>query len=238
MKKVIALIGIIITLIIASCSNLESAQTDPNEIILTTSDEINLTAGYYDANAGDHAVLLLHMLGKDRHTYDLLLPTIMQNSYSVLALDFRGHGNSGLDYTTFTETDWQNLILDVQAGVDFLENKGYKQITVIGASIGANAALKQAVQDERIDNLIFISAGEDYHGLNALDYAQFYSKPILVIASMDDKDAAVAATKIYNAVSTDSKELKMYQTGGHGTDLLTAQEGLSAVIGTWLKNRY
>ena len=236
MKRIILLV-LIIGFILTSCDNTES-QTDPNEITLTTSDEINLTANYYETNAGDHAVLLLHMVGRDRHEYDNLLPTIMKNSYSVLALDFRGHGNSDLDYTTFTEQDWQNLVLDVQAGVDFLESKGYKKIVVIGASIGANAALKQAVQDARIDNLILLSAGEDYHGLRALDYAQFYDEPVLVIASMDDTDAAVTATRIYNAVNTKDKDLKMYQTGGHGTNLLITQEGLPAVIGTWLKKWY
>ncbi len=71
-----------------------------------------------------------------------------------------------------------------------------------------------------------------------MDYAPFYHRPILVIASTDDKDAAVAATKIYNAVDTQQKEIKMYQTGGHGTNLLTAQEGLPSVIGTWLEKWY
>ncbi len=237
MKKIIAILLLILAISITSCHNEEGIK-DPNEIILRASDEINLTAGYYETNSGDHAVLLLHMLGKDRHDYDMLLPIIMQNSYSVLALDFRGHGNSDLEYTIFSESDWQNLVLDVEEGVDFLDARGYKKITVIGASIGANAALKQAVQDKRIDNLILISAGEDYHGLKTLDYAQFYSKPIVIVAAMDDKDAAVAATKIYNAVQTENKELKMYQTGGHGTALLTSQEGFSAMIGTWLKKWY
>ncbi len=237
MKKIIAL-ALIIGIIFTGCGKIEPVQNDTNEIILTTSDEINLTANYYETNAGDHAVLLLHMVGGNKHDYDVVLPIIMQNSYSVLALDFRGHGNSVLDYTTFTEQDWQNLVLDVQAGVDFLESKGYKKIIVIGASIGANAALKQAVQDTRMDNLILLSAGEEYHGLNALDYAQFYDRPVLVIASMDDKEAAVAATKIYNAANTADKELKMYQTGGHGTNLFITQEGLPAVIGTWLKRWY
>jgi esterase/lipase len=232
------LLILIMGIVLTSCGNTEPAQKDPNEIIVTTSDEINLTANYYEANAGDHAVLLLHMVGGNNHDYDVLLPTLLQNSYSVLAVDFRGHGNSDLDYTTFSESDWQNLVLDVQAGVDYLESKGYKRIVVIGASIGANAALKQAVQDTRIDNLILISAGENYHELNALDYAQFYDRPILVIASMDDKDAAVAATKIYNAVNTDFKDIKLYQTGGHGTELLKNQEDISAVIGTWLKKYY
>ncbi|MFA6888007.1 MAG: alpha/beta fold hydrolase [Candidatus Woesearchaeota archaeon] len=232
-------IGIIILLFfLSSCGTETTIPKDPNEITLTTSDEINLTAKYYETNAGYNAVLLLHMVGGDKYEYDTLLPTIMKNSYSALALDFRGHGNSDLNYTTFTESDWQKIIIDVQTGIDFLESKGYTQITVIGASIGANAALKHAVQDTRIDNLILISAGEEYHGLNALDYAPFYDRPILVIASMDDKDAAIAATKIYNAVNTEQKEIKLYQTGGHGTNLLITQEDLPAIIGTWLYNYY
>ncbi len=210
-----------------------------NEIFLTTADEVNISAEYNEvANTLHRAVLLVPMLGHDKSAYENLSQQLQQNGFTVLAIDLRGHGNSDLDYTQFTEADWQNLVLDVQAGVDFLEAKGYGKIAVIGASIGANAALKQAVQDPRIDAVVLLSAGEDYHGLKTLDIAEFYDRPVLFVASFDDKEAAVAATKIYNAVNTEYKEIKLYQTAGHGTDILQNQDSSIAMIITWLWNYY
>lgn len=206
-----------------------------SDIILTTADEINLSATYKETPYTDKAVLLLHMLGKDKNDYQNLTLYLQKNSFTVLAIDFRGHGNSELDYKSFTDADWQDLVLDVEAGVDYLESKGYKKIAVIGASIGANAGLKHAVQDDRIDLVVLLSAGEEYRGINILELAPFYKKPVLVVASMDDKEAAVAATRIYNALGTEYKEIKMYPTGGHGTRLLETQDGLPAVIATWLQ---
>lgn len=208
------------------------------EITLTTADGITLSATYTEAAYSSKAVLLLHMLGSDKTAYQELTRYLLQNSFTVLAIDFRGHGESPLDDKQFTEADWQNLVLDVDAGVNYLEDKGYRKIAVVGASIGANAGLKQALQDERIDALVLLSAGEEYRGINILDLMPYYQKPVLFVASMDDKDAAVAATKLYNALDTDQKELKMYQTGGHGTELLETQDGLPAVMVTWLQKWY
>lgn len=208
------------------------------EITLTTADGITLSATYTEAAYSSKAVLLLHMLGSDKTAYQELTRYLLQNSFTVLAIDFRGHGESQLDDKQFTEADWQNLVLDVDAGVNYLEDKGYRKIAVVGASIGANAGLKQALQDERIDALVLLSAGEEYRGINILGLMPYYQKPVLFVASMDDKDAAVAATKLYNALGTDQKELKMYQTGGHGTKLLETQDGLPAVMVTWLQKWY
>ncbi|MBI5001780.1 alpha/beta fold hydrolase [Candidatus Woesearchaeota archaeon] len=227
----------VILILLSSCGEQEQ-QKDPNEFIITTADEVNITAVYKETNQTTKAVLLLHMLGKDKRDYNNLSVYLQQNGFSVLAIDFRGHGNSDLDYTTFTEENWQNLILDVEAGVDFLESKGYKRIAVVGASIGANAGLKQAVQDTRIDSLVLLSAGEAYHGINVTAIAPYYDRPVLIVAAMDDKEAAVAATRIYNAMENPYSNLKMYPTGGHGTEMLQSQDGLAATIVTWLQETY
>ena len=139
----------VILILLSSCGEQEQ-QKDPNEFIITTADEVNITAVYKETNQTTQAVLLLHMLGKDKSDYNNLSLYLQQNGFSVLAIDFRGHGNSDLDYTTFREEDWQNLVLDVEAGVDFLESKGYKRIAVVGASVGANAGFKQTVQHTQI----------------------------------------------------------------------------------------
>ncbi len=240
MKYKTEVIIIFIMILLSSCENEKDGiqKKEANEFILTTADEVNITGTYSEFQGTQKAVLLLHMLGKDKSDYDTFTRYLLQNKYTVLAIDFRGHGNSDLDYKTFTEEDWQNLVLDVQAGLDFLEKREYKNVAVIGASIGANAGFKQAVQDTRVRVLVLLSAGEEYKGINIIDLAEFYDRPVLIVASLDDKDAAVVATRIYNAVGTEYKDIKIYQTGGHGNDILETQEGLPAMIVTWLQNYY
>ena len=232
------IISLCLLLVFLSSCEEQEQQKDPNEFIITTADEVNITAIYKETNQATQAVLLLHMLGKDKSDYNNVSLYLQQNGFSVLAIDFRGHGNSDLDYTTFTDADWQNLVVDVEASVDFLESKGYKRIGVVGASIGANAGLKQAVQDTRIDSLVLLSAGEEYHGINVTAIAPYYDRPVMIVAAMDDKEAAVAATRIYNAIENPYTDLKMYPTGGHGTEMLKNQEGLAATIVTWLQGTY
>lgn len=246
MKKSSIIFLFLLFILLISCGEKTEEQALSNntltsiskEITITTADGINLSATYTEAAYSSKAVLLLHMVGSDKTAYQEFTRYLQQNSFTVLAIDFRGHGKSELDYKKFTEADWQNFVLDVDAGVDYLEGKGYRNIGVVGASIGANAGFKQAVQDDRIDTLVLLSAGESYKGINILDLVPYYQKPVLFVASMDDKDAAVAATKLYNALGTDQKDLKMYQAGGHGTDLLKNQDGLPAIIVTWLQKWY
>lgn len=233
------LIILLVLILIASCAEQATKkEKDPNEFIITTADEVNITASYSETNQATQAVLLLHMRGRDKSDYRNLTLYLQQNSFSVLSIDFRGHGNSDLDYTQFSDKDWQNLIIDVEAGIDFLEDKGYKRIAVVGASIGANAGFKQAVQDTRISSLVLLSPGESYHSINITGIAQYYDRPVLIVAALDDKDAAVSATRIYNALETPYLDLKMYQTGGHGTEILQNQEGLAPIIVTWLQGTY
>jgi esterase/lipase len=234
MKQNIFLALIIcISLLFTSCGNtVEPIET--SGIILTTADNIQIAATYEQGN-NKKAVILLHMLGNDRTSYSELTAYLNYNGYSILAPDFRGHGESQLDDTTFSDEDWQGLILDVQTSVDYLEAQGYEQIAVVGASIGANAALNYAVQDSRIDMGIFLSAGEEYKGINSIDVAHYYTKPGFFIASYEDKDAAIAATRLHNAISTDAKEVKLLNAG-HGTEMLGKLVGLDIL--TWLDNNY
>ncbi len=226
--------SLLLLLFTFSCTKQNENALGPDDFILTTADEVNITAEYHQTNAAERAVLLVHMLGHDKSDYDNLSLNLQKSGFTVLAINLRGHGTRDLDYTNFTDADWQNIILDVQAGVDYLEQKGYSRIGVVGASIGANAALKQAVQDTRIDALVLLSAGENYHNLTTLDIAPFYERPVMIVVALDDKDAAIAGTKLYNSIGTAQPDLKVYQTGGHGTDMLKNVDGLDATIITWL----
>ncbi len=233
---------LLLILLLTSCSKERETTSNTtqqnNDLFMVTADGIQITVTYTPVPEAEKAVILLHMLGRNKTDYETLTKYLNYHNFTVLAIDFRGHGNSQLDYTTFTEKDWQNLVLDIQGGVDVLEAQGYTRIAVVGASIGANAALKQAVQDTRIDTLVLLSAGESYKGIDATAVADYYDRPVLFFASYADTDAAVAATRLFNAVNTDAKNIKLYNKG-HGTELLDLYgKAVGEEILAWLQETY
>ena len=229
MKKYITII-LLTLLLIAGCGSDEPVEdTD----FLTTQDGVKIAYNFHQGE--DHGVILLHQVGSDRHTYRTLYETLANEGRSVIAIDFRGHGESDLDHNTFTEKDWNTLRLDVKAARDFLAEQGVYKVAIVGASMGANTALKYAVEDGKILSLILISPGEEYHGVKTLPYVEHFTGPVLVIAGKEDEYASVSSTRIYNAIEG-IKDLKLYPTEQHGTNLL-AFENTYQDISYWL-NEY
>jgi len=91
---------------------------------------------------GTAGVLLAHMYPADRTSWSEFAELLAQEGFHVLAMDFRGHGDSG--GTRDTSQTWQ----DVLAGVDELRRRGAVRVVVIGASMGGTAALVAASRAE------------------------------------------------------------------------------------------
>ncbi|MSP14052.1 MAG: alpha/beta fold hydrolase [Chloroflexi bacterium] len=64
--------------------------------------------------------------------------------YNVLLFDLRGHGESqGSHFTMGAEERW-----DVLGAVDWLQQRGFTQIAVLGASLGAGSAVEAAADPQ------------------------------------------------------------------------------------------
>jgi dipeptidyl aminopeptidase/acylaminoacyl peptidase len=119
-------------------------------VTLKTKDNLTLSAWYIakkDAvNVEDTpAIILLH--GYPAEKSDLLpLATSLNKDFALLLLDFRYFGQSEGRATTLGAKE----ILDVQAGLDFLVEKGHQTFGVFGFSLGGAVALLTSAQDERI----------------------------------------------------------------------------------------
>ncbi|MEK6853020.1 MAG: alpha/beta fold hydrolase, partial [Nanoarchaeota archaeon] len=105
---------------------------------LKTEDGIKLKADYFEG--GHRSVILLHMLNHDRRDWKDLAIRLQQRNFTVIAPDFRGHGDSEGNWMAFKEREFKNMEFDVDAAVKFLKTKKKQEISVIGASIGANLA--------------------------------------------------------------------------------------------------
>lgn len=218
------------------------------EARIQTSDGVLLVGDYVVPEKAPvrAAVLLLHMMPSDRTSWAAFTSRLAEKGYAALAIDLRGHGQSRqtadrhlLDYETFSDADHQKSIHDIEAAIAFLGEKGHHAFHLGGASIGANLALWYGAEHGAAASIFLLSPGLDYHGIKTLPLApRLTTTALFVVASKDDVRsggaADVMARQIYDA-ATVPKEIEIYKTGGHGTDIFYAHPELVDALIQWIR---
>lgn len=120
------------------------------------SDGYRLQADEY--GKGDRAVVLVHGGRFDRKSWKIQAQELAKSDFRVLAIDFRGYGQSQPGSKDRDE-DWSHYP-DVLAAVRYLHTTGSKSVSVVGASMGGDAAGDAAVaaNDGEIDRIVFLGA--------------------------------------------------------------------------------
>lgn len=154
-----------------------AASDGPDEVSFPTADGGEIHALLW--GDGDHGVLLAHGKVFDKESWSPLAPRLAGAGYTVLAIDFRGYGQSRAG------TEGGKLYLDVIAGISHLESIGANRISVVGASMGGGAAARAAVEVEggEIDRLVLLAPAaipkpEDMHA-NQIVYVTAEGDPSL-----------------------------------------------------------
>lgn len=222
-------------------------------VSMRTSDGVTVAGWYWPAKLAAKqkiapGVLLLHMRGADKSSWDTLPETLRNEGYAVLAIDLRGHGETingqgqrtALD--SLQDSDYQNMLLDVGAGMAWLRSqKGVDQERqgIIGASIGANLGILYAAQDRKVRTVVCLSPGLDYKSLKPQPALKAYDKrPLYLLAAKGDRDSYSACETLRDAaVLAKPASLRAFSGSEHGTNLLRAHPGLDKTITTgWLLN--
>jgi esterase/lipase len=232
---------LLIAIILAGCtaSNIPQTQsTNMEKINFTTSDGWKIVANYYPS-PGD-AVILLHKFSSDKSEYLSFANELNQKGYAVLALDFRGHGESifkngqKVSWQSFSNLDFVDMTKDVAAAREWLTNKGYDSFAIVGASIGANTALNYGVTDAAVKTIVLLSPGLEYKGIVTNQTIRNCTKPIFIVASNEDTYSARSATVLYESAQG-KKEIKLYDNAGHGASMF-ARTDLDKLIVNWLND--
>src|SRR3990170_2254412 len=115
------------------------------KVNLTTTDGVNVVGSYVQAqNSKNTVVLLLHQLRKDKSIWNVLVEKLSTAGFSSLAIDFRGHGESGGGHWE----DFNMMIKDIEAAGKYLRDKNpTANLAIVGSSIGANLALNYAAKN-------------------------------------------------------------------------------------------
>ncbi len=154
-------------------------------ISVITSDGITLDGAFFPAAADASgsgpvdAVLLIHGSGSRFYApaTKIMAEDLSQRGYPSLALNTRGHDTVWTDTTTGVHQGNAFEILDIsrhdlRAGVDFLAEKGYQSIGLLGHSMGAVKVTYYAAweDDPRVRTVIPISPVR-------LSYAYYMESP-------------------------------------------------------------
>ena len=181
-------------------------------------------------------VILLHMLGSNRQVWadNGFSQLLADNGYAVLALDMRGHGETG------GSRDWDLAEEDLQMAWEWftgLDEVDGGNTAVIGASIGSNMALITGANIPEIKTVILLSPGLDYRGVTTEDaIAAYGNRPALIVASQEDGYAATSSETLADLAAGEAK-LIMYNGAGHGTSMFGPQPDLAVEMLAWLDER-
>lgn len=224
---------------------------------LLTPDDVGLAAAYYPAsgtNEAAPAVVLLHSLGENRDQWGSFPLLLQHNGIAVLNFDFRGHGESTrritatgpqlVDHQSFTPRDFQNLLLDVNTAVNWLEEQpaiDKRRIVLIGSSLGANLAVRYIKEHDDLAGLILFSPGLAYKDIRIDDvFPELRRMPLRIVVSVRDTFAYESSRRLLDARrqggrARDFKEMIVCSGEQHGADQLRAVKELSGVLIHWLR---
>lgn len=238
MKRVFPLL-----IVIASFALLPGVMADappePEDVEIEMPDGTAIVGTYYlpptdvifeDAYTG---VLLLHMLNSRRGAWEPIIEHLTANDYAVLAVDMRGHGDTG------GPQDWDAAIADVPVLLDWLREQIEvgDTVAVMGGSIGSNVALMGCADDPGCVTAIALSPGLDYRGVMPLESVEsgLADRATLLVAAHADRTSAEAVREMATAAQGEVG-MRLYPGRAHGTNLLTSSDGerVIGMIVNWL----
>ncbi len=191
----------------------------------------SLTGDFYPENT-NKGIILIHMYQQDRTSWNFLIPKLRGEGHNVLTFDLRGHGEN--EISEITQEDFDKMSSDVEFALEYLNKQKINEVSIIGASIGANIGLNYAARDPKIHRVVLVSPGIEYQGINTLDSIKRYNRPLLIMASEEDEYSWNSSNKLFS-LSPSKVRLEPYKGDLHGTDLLKQNQTTRNLLIKWLE---
>lgn len=215
---------------------LVTAALASTDVTLKTDDGRTIHALTDKVAGSKRGVVLVHMEGRSAADWGTLQERLARADMNVVAPDLRGHGKSGS--TPPADTEFPAMIAEVRSSVAWLRAQGVTEVSCIGAALGANLCLQAAVSDPGIGNVVAMSPSFNVKGVTSGDAVKAYGdRPLLLVASNDDTNAARAATTL-EKVATGQKHVELYSGAGYGMQLLTRAPALEGLVLSWVLGTY
>ena len=194
-------------------------------VTLTTQDNIEL-AGTYRHDGQDKIAILLHMMPATKESWEAIAQELLEHDYASLAIDMRGHGESTmggtLDYKTFTPEQQQQKRLDLDAALAWARAQGFDDAhtILIGASIGANLAIRALAEHSSLPLAIALSPGLNYRGVTTDDAITHIRPNQKVVLAASDDDDRQSWDSVHELHRLNPSTVLIERHGlGHGTNM-------------------
>lgn len=132
----------------------------PHEHVeLRAQDGVEIAATFLPGPAGAPALVQLHGFGAHRRKPSYAgFADALAERFSVLAIDLRGHGQSG-GRSSLGDRE----VLDAEAALAWLRDRGHRWVAAVGISMGATTAVHTLVRDAPPDAVVAISSPAHLH---------------------------------------------------------------------------
>ena len=195
---------------------------------IMTDDGLTLAADVWRGNKTlrDEWVLLGHQFPDERRPWDPVATLIHDADYTVLAWDFRCHGESvgAARCNADSRSDAvQNIWRDWNAAINYALAQGATRIVAIGASMGGTSAVQVAADRPEIVAVSAISSPNRFKGLDALENYAAVTVPKLFIVG-EQNVAAPDFSRRFHAEAVGPSRLLVLDTDLHGNPLAVSVE--------------
>lgn len=185
------------------------AATDGYELITYTTEDGGVIEASFFKGDQDLVVIFAHGAVFNKESWYFMAERLQKKGISSLSLDFRGYGNSKKGTT-------DNRSFDMLGAVDYLKEKGFKKIAIVGGSMGGAAVLNalEMKTDAAIDRVALLAPA------GGAAIASELVKKLFVVSK--DERLFPRVNKIYDE-STQPKKLKVYPGSTHAQNMFKAE---------------
>jgi len=191
-----------------------------DHVAFSTEDGVQISADLY--GKGDRGVVLAHGGQFTKASWAKQAKALADEGFRVLAIDFRGYGQSrNGGQTKYRGNDY---CLDVLAAVRYLHQTGVRSVSVVGASFGGAAAAEAAVKAKpgEIRRLVLLAS-------SPIDEPQRIKGRKLFVVSREDlqADGSPRLPKVREQFerAPDPKELLILEGSAHAQQIFATDQG-------------
>jgi dienelactone hydrolase len=228
------------TLVVAVSLLATTALGEKKEVRFNATDGFALKGTFYPSANPGPGILLLHQCDADRQVYDHLGGMLSTAGYNVLAMDFRGFGESKAgEYANFAGQRSKiidKVPADIETGLNFLTSQktvNTRALGIVAGNCAVNPAVHAAARHAEIRTLVLLSGGSDAEGETYIKNSP--KVPIFGAWSEEDSDAA-ATKKLVELSPNHDSQFETFKNAGHAASMFAKQPDLEADIVVWFRS--
>ena len=152
--------------------------------------------------------------------------------YSKLSYRLVSNGINSLRIRYRHPTELDECVIDVIAGINFLENNGIQSVGLVGHSLGGAVVIKAAAASSNIVRTVVTLSTQSYGAAESVSKLGQQGCSILLIHGTDDDVLpSICSSYVYNKASN-PKRIILFEGAKHGLD--EAAEEVYRSINQWL----